>query len=69
MKRLADAYESHPDIHAFSYFGSNCVTGVIVLKHCAALEFEIVRIAVHPAFRKQGIGSKLISFAIHSLGS
>lgn len=41
--------------------------GVAVFKRLTASTVEIVSIAVDPAFRRQGIGSNLISFAAKSL--
>ena len=67
LKGLADIYESDPNIYAFSCVDNSCIVGVVVLKHLTASTFEIVSIAVDPAFRGQGVGSKLISFAANSL--
>lgn len=68
LKSLADTYESDPNIYAFSCADNGYVIGVIVLKRHATFTFEIVSVAVDLAFRRQRIGSKLISFAVNSLG-
>lgn len=67
LKSLADLYESDPTIHAFSCVDNRRVMGVAVFKRLTASTVEIVSIAVDPAFRHQGIGSKLISFSTNSL--
>ena len=67
LKDLADTYESDPNTYAFSCVDNNCIIGVVVFKRLTTSTFEIVSIAVAPAFRGQGIGSKLISFAANTL--
>lgn len=67
LKSLADTYESDPNIYVFSCVDNSCMIGVVVFQRLTASAFEIVSIAVAPAFRGQGIGSKLISFAGNTL--
>ena len=67
LKDLADTSESDPNTYAFSCVDNNCIIGVVVFKRLTTSTFEIVSIAVAPAFRGQGIGSKLISFAANTL--
>ncbi|MDR3086073.1 MAG: GNAT family N-acetyltransferase [Christensenellaceae bacterium] len=67
LNSLADQYESDPNIYAFSCCVNGSVIGIIVIKHHAGTTFEIVSMAVNPAFRGQGIGSKLISYAVNEL--
>lgn len=67
VKSYADRYASDPDIRVFSCVDNGRVLGVMVLKRQAVSLFEIVGIAVAPAFRGRGIGSELIAFAVHHL--
>lgn len=67
LKRLADTYASDPNLYAFACVDNSGMLGVAVFQRLTASAFEIVSIAVAPAFRGQGIGSKLISFAANTL--
>ena len=62
LNRLADKYESDPDIFAYAYEDNGLVEGTIILKRLSSEEFEILGIATDPAHRNQGIASELISF-------
>ena len=64
LAALADKFESDKDIRAFAYDGHGVFCGVIVLKELENGEFEIRSIAVAPSFRRRGIASILISYAV-----
>lgn len=63
----AAAYQADPDVFAFACFDQNKPIGTIVLKNRGAQSFEILGIAVNPDNRKQGVGSKLITYVAKSL--
>ena len=67
LNKLADEYELNSDIFAFAHYESDTVSGVIILKRIKNDEFEIISISVSPKFRRQGIASSLISFALRNL--
>jgi len=67
LNLLADNYKSNSNIYAFTCNSNISIIGVIVIKCCYETNFEILSIAVDSAFRGHGIGSKLISYAVHNL--
>ena len=67
LNKLADEYELNPDVFAFARYEDDTVSGIIILKRIKNEDFEIISIAVSPNFRKQGIASSLISFALKNL--
>lgn len=67
LKNLASTYEADPNIFVLSCADEERVIGLIVLRRNAVSAVEIVSIAVEPAYRGLGIGSKLIASAANSL--
>jgi len=63
MNTLIDKYEADKSIYAFAGDINNSICGTIILKQIIDKEYEIVNIATDPSFRKQGVASKLVSFA------
>ncbi len=63
----AAAYQADPDVFAFACFDQDKPIGTIVLKNRGGESFEILGIAVNPDNRKQGVASKLITYAAKSL--
>ncbi len=63
LNQLVDAYESDADVVAFAGIENGLPCGVLILKRAGEGEFEILRVATHPAHRGQGIAANLISFA------
>lgn len=66
LNALADSYEADDSIFVLAH-GEQEIDGVIIIKHIANGEFEIVSIATSPFFRGRGIASKLISYAVSFL--
>lgn len=64
---LADKYETDSTVSAFAYEDNGFIFGIIILRHIANDEFEIIGIATDPAHRNQRIGSRLITFAVETL--
>lgn len=67
LNRLADKYDSNIDIFAYGYEDNDLVLGTIVLKYLGNDTYEILSIATDPAYRNQGIASRLISFSAANL--
>lgn len=67
LNDLADDYETDDRIFAFACEDNCFICGVMILKCLSNAEFEIMSIATAPAYRNQGIASRLISFAVSTL--
>ena len=68
LNRMADQYESDAAISAFACEHNGMICGAIILKHTGGAAFEIMSIATHPDYRKQGVGAKLVAFAASTPG-
>lgn len=67
LNTLAYQYKFNPAISAFACVDTESVCGTIILKHTKDNEFEILGIATDLSRRMQGIGTRLISYAVSTL--
>ncbi|MFD2829663.1 GNAT family N-acetyltransferase [Corticicoccus populi] len=59
---IAERYKSNPEIYAFGCEHLETVDGIIIVKKHSLNHIEIKSISVSPDYRKEGIGSYLISY-------
>lgn len=67
LSRLVDEFESDKDVYAFSCMQGEEPAGIIIMKRWQNASFEILGIAVEPAFRGRGIGTAIIKEAARLL--
>ena len=67
LTALVSQYQSDSAISAFACEENGFVCGIIILKHTGGRAFEIMSIATDPGYRKQGVASRLVSFAAKAL--
>jgi ribosomal protein S18 acetylase RimI-like enzyme len=67
LSRIAEGYEADGDISAFACVERGRAIGIIVLRHKGDCSYEIMSIAVDPAFRGRGVGSMLMDSSIRRL--
>lgn len=67
LRRIADKYEAGDGIFAFFCEDNGFPCGITILTRQTDDVFEMISLAVDPAFRGQGIASTLISTAMDTL--